>query len=102
LAKAAGALWLGLGLPALAADAAKLELGRRVYEEQRCQLCHSVAGAGNTRGPLDGVGSRLSAEEIRKWIVEPQTMKPGVRKRAYDKLPADRLDALVAYVASLK
>ena len=72
-------------------------------------VCHSVAGKGSKTNPLDGVGSKLSAADIRQWIVDPIEMaekarsekKPPMPKR-YDKLPAADIDALVAYMQSLK
>lgn len=76
--------------------------GKEVYRQQRCRVCHSIAGDGNRRWPLDGVGSRLDQDAIRKWIVAPQEMQPGIRKRAYDRLPPADLDALVAYLMTLK
>jgi mono/diheme cytochrome c family protein len=97
-------LALAIGAPALAQsrpDAKRIERGTAVYREQKCQACHSIAGAGNKRYPLDGVGSRLTEEEIRKWIVAPREMNPRVAKRAY-KLPQEDLDALVEYMKSLR
>lgn len=85
-----------------AAVAGEHELGAKVYEEQRCRLCHSIAGEGNKRNPLDGVGSRLDEAAIRKWIVAPAEMDPKVKKKAYDSLAAEQLDALVRYMQSLK
>jgi cytochrome c2 len=82
-------------------DRATIELGIKVYARERCRTCHSIAGDGNRRSPLDGVGSRLTEEEIRTWIVAPQQMDPKVRKRPY-KLPENELKAIVAYLASLK
>ncbi len=76
--------------------------GAEVYREQDCQACHSIAGAGNRRHPLDGVGARLTADQIRTWIVAPREMNPRVRKPAYDRLPQADLDALVAYLAGLR
>ncbi len=76
--------------------------GKEVYRQQRCRVCHSIEGDGNRRWPLDGVGSRLDDEALRKWIVAPQEMQPGIRKRAYDRLPATDVDALVAYLKTLK
>ena len=78
-----------------------LAAGREVYEEQDCSVCHSIAGEGSPRYPLDGVGSRLDADEIRLWIVDPQEARPGVRKPAFDDLPDPEVDALVAYLQSL-
>lgn len=77
-----------------------LALGRRVYREERCARCHSIAGEGSPRSPLDGVGDRLTREEIRLWIVAPQEIAPRVRKPSYE-LPEEELEALVAYMASL-
>ena len=81
---------------------AQIAHGKRVYAAQRCRVCHSIAGDGNRRYPLDGIGSRLTAEDIRKWIVAPQEMNPKVRKRAYDKLPPADLEALILYLQCLK
>ena len=75
--------------------------GQVVYAEQQCQTCHAIEQVGNRRYPLDGVGSTLSAEDIRTWIVSPREMNPRVAKRPFTLPPAD-LDALVAYLVSLK
>jgi mono/diheme cytochrome c family protein len=83
-------------------ETARIARGVEVYREQKCQACHSIANVGNRRNPLDGVGTKLSEEEIRTWIVAPREMNPKVTKRAYDKLPAADLDALVAYMKSLR
>lgn len=103
-------LLFGLIAPAAARaqDAALAARGEKVYVAQKCAVCHSIAGKGNQKGPLDDVGSRLSAEEIRLWIVDatPMTAKTkATRKpvmRSYPNLPKDDLDALVAYMQSLK
>jgi mono/diheme cytochrome c family protein len=101
------AVLVGLGAgPALAQDAKQIERGKAVYEAQKCALCHAIAGKGNAKGPLDSVGSKLSAEDIRKWIVSPKEMKSATNRkpemRAYPTLPAADLEALVAYMRSLK
>jgi cytochrome c2 len=70
-----------------------------VYAEQRCRVCHSIEGEGNTRSSLDGVGGRLTEKEIRLWIVAPQAMNPAVAKRAYQ-LSEEDLNALVAYLTA--
>lgn len=95
-----------LATPVLAQDAAQIEKGKAVYDAQKCSLCHAVAGRGNAKGPLDKVGAKLSAADIRKWIVSPKEMKSETNRkpdmRAYPSLPAADLDALVAYMQSLK
>lgn len=105
IAAVAAFAFCALAGPASAQDA-KIEKGMKVYDAQKCSMCHSVAGKGNPKSPLDGVGSKLTAADIKAWIVDPKTMtektkaKPGMR--AYPKLPAEDLDTLVAYMTSLK
>lgn len=90
------------------AQDAKVEKGKQVYTDQKCSMCHSIAGKGNAKGALDDIGSKLSAAEIKQWIVDPKTMaekakaerKPAMK--AYASLPAADLEALVAYLESLK
>src|SRR6476660_3095343 len=59
---------------AAAAQDAKVARGEQLYAEQKCGLCHSIADKGNKKGPLDGVGSKLKADEIREWIVDAKGM----------------------------
>jgi mono/diheme cytochrome c family protein len=83
--------------------------GEQVYAAQKCSVCHSIAGKGGKASPLDGVGAKLSAADLRQWIVEPvamakktgSTKKPPMPKK-YDTLPAADIDALVAYMQTLK
>jgi mono/diheme cytochrome c family protein len=95
--------------PALAQDAAKIEKGAQVYAAQKCSMCHSIDGKGNAKGALDGVGTKLKEPEIREWIVDPVAAaakhkaerKPAMPAK-YKGLPKEDLDALVAYMVSLK
>jgi mono/diheme cytochrome c family protein len=94
---------------ASAQDAAKIAKGEKVYADQKCSMCHSIAGKGNAKGSLDEVGTKLKADEIHDWIVKPAEMsakakadrKPAMPAK-YASLPKDDLDALVAYLSSLK
>ena len=98
-----------LGLFASTASAQDTAKGAKVYADQKCSLCHSIAGKGNAKGALDDVGSKLTAAEIHDWIVKPAEMtakakaerKPPMPAK-YASLPKEDLDALVAYLASLK
>lgn len=92
--------------PAPSGDAALIESGRRVYAEQDCAGCHAIAGRGNPRSPLDGVGSRLNAAQIRRWIAPAaEGAAPSDRFQAQhanrDLTEAQRA-ALVAYLLSLR
>ena len=96
-----------LSLAAVASAQTPVELGQKVYAAQKCNICHSVAGVGNRRGALDEVGTTLSAEQIRLWIVDAAAMtaktkaerKPPMKSYT---LPKSDLDALVAYLQTLK
>ena len=71
-------------LPALvAAQDAKVAQGGKVFTDQKCSLCHSVGGHGNAKGPLDDVGSKLSAADIRAWIEDApgMTAKTGAARK---------------------
>jgi len=102
------AVALLMWLPAAAQDQAQVQKGMAVYAEQKCGICHAIAGKGNAKGPLDDVGSRLGADEIRDWMVDApgmtakskSTRKPPMR--SYPKLSKEELDALVAYMLSLR
>ena len=92
--------------PAVAQDA-KVKKGMQVFATQKCSQCHSIAGKGNAKGKMDDVGSKLTAEEIKEWITDPVAMaaknkkdrKPPMKKKP---LSADEVDALVAYLSTLK
>jgi mono/diheme cytochrome c family protein len=89
-----------------AAQDAKAQ-GEKVFADQKCTLCHSIGGKGNSKGPLDEVGSKLSSDDIRAWISDAKgmtaktkaTRKPEMK--AYT-LPKEDVDALVAYLSAMK
>jgi mono/diheme cytochrome c family protein len=99
-------LCLGVAATAAAQDA-KVAKGQQLFAEQKCALCHSIGDKGNKKGPLDGVGTKLSADEIGSWITDAKGMtaktkaarKPVMKNYA---LPKDDVDALVAYLGTLK
>ena len=81
--------------------------GRVVFEEQGCTGCHSAAGAGNPRLPLDGVALRRSRASLRAWTtgdasladsLAPATLR---RKQEYGRMPAADLEALLTFLEGL-
>jgi len=97
---------LGLAATAAAQDA-RVAKGQQLFADQKCSLCHSIGDKGNKKGPLDGVAGKLSADEIRSWLTDAKgmtaktkaTRKPEMKAYA---LPKDDVDALVAYLETLK
>jgi mono/diheme cytochrome c family protein len=97
-------LLLGAASLARAQDSAA---GAKVFADQKCSLCHSIAGKGNVKGPLDDVGSKDSPADIRAWIEDApgMTTKTGAERKPVMKaysLPKSDVDALVAYLSTLK
>ena len=85
------------------------EKGMQVFRAQKCTQCHSIAGVGSKKGALDEIGSKLTAAQIREWIVDPDGMRkktqpPPTRKPLMKKvkIAGDDLDALVQFLASQK
>ena len=101
------ALGLSLAMATTAAAQDAKAKGEQVFAAQKCNLCHAVAGKGNAKGALDDVGSKLTADEIRSWITDAKGMTAKTKAprkpemKAYS-LPKDDVDALVAYLSSLK
>lgn len=104
---ASGAVLAALVAAPVFLSARDVEKGKAVYAANKCQTCHAIDGRGNKKFPLDGVGAKHSAADIRTWIVSPADMearlaeKPKIRMKAY-KLSDEDLNDLVAYMQSLK
>jgi mono/diheme cytochrome c family protein len=108
-----GRVWVGVVLVLVitagtaSAQQSAVARGQGVYAAQKCSICHSIEGKGNQKGPLDTVGSRLSADDIRNWIVSATEMTAKTKAprkpvmKSYT-LPKEDLDALVVYLQSLK
>jgi cytochrome c oxidase subunit 2 len=87
--------------------------GRDVFLQATCPQCHSIRGtlAGGAFGPdLTHIGSRMTigagvlpntAENLQRWIRNPQQFKPGNKMPAHDLNDAD-LQAVAEYLRSLK
>ena len=92
----------------IALDPKRIEAGQQIYKQQTCVRCHSIAGQGNPRNSLDGVGARRTALELRDWIIGADVLQEELPeyasklKQAYKELPGDDLDALVTYMQSLR
>ena len=93
-------------------DAAKIAAGKTAFATQKCGTCHMVNKAGGkTASALDGIGGKLSAADIKKWLTSTAEMEAKLPKKPTasmatwmksKKLSDADVDALVAYMASLK
>jgi len=104
---AAGVLVAAWAIPAAAQDP-KVAKGEALFTAQKCSLCHSVADKGNKKHPLDGMGKTLTADVVKLWLKDPKAAAAKFSKtgtppmKNFSTLPAEDVDALVAYVLSLK
>lgn len=86
----------------------KVAKGMKVFADSKCALCHSIAGKGNPKGPLDEIGSKVSAADIKAWLADPvkmgakiaATRKPPMK--SFATMPPADVEALVAYLLTLK
>ena len=87
--------------------------GRHVFETTACVNCHTVSGtnAHGTFGPdlthlmsrhTIGAGAALlTPDNLRQWVMRPDTFKPGSKMPAMQLRP-DELDAVTAYLLTLE
>lgn len=87
--------------------------GRRVFETQACMNCHTIRGTAATGrfGPdlthlmsRDTLASGVmpnTKENLRQWIKDPDSFKPGCLMPAMQ-LSDAQIDQLTAYLATLK
>lgn len=104
----------GAASAAAVPDAGDIQDGKAIFLAAGCGACHAIRGteASGTLGPdLTHVGSRrmLAAgvlpnniASLSAWIVRAQEIKPGSRMPSFDIFSEAELDALSAYLVSLK
>lgn len=100
-------LVVGVGGEVFAQDAKLAEAGKKLYDSTGCAKCHQVDGKGMKLSILDGVGSRLTAADLRMWLTDPDAMSAKLPKKPIIKMPKvvlkdPEIDALVAYLQTLK
>jgi cytochrome c2 len=92
---------IALCIIAFSQDSA-VEHGKEVFATQKCGLCHSISGVGGKMLALDGVGSKLNPNTMKKWIRTPKEMKSSTVMKPYPNLPEKDLNDLTAYLLTLK
>ncbi len=89
-------------------------LGKEQWELQECYNCHKLFGqGGKKRGPvMDNIGNLMTPEQLKEKIIDPKSWKAEGFDKQYKKgkMPdkykdlmfPEEIDALVAFLASLK
>jgi len=70
--------------------------GGDLYQRLACRGCHTLQGRGGHRGPaLDGIGQRLTREELERQLLTPRRGQagPGMPSFAFVR-PEERKDLL--------
>lgn len=76
-----------------------------------CMMCHQIQGQGGPAGPpLDGIGGRLTEEEIRTAILDPGAViaegyeaMAGVMPEDYEEqLTPEEIESLIRYLSGLR
>ena len=87
--------------------------GRELFVAGSCMLCHSIQGTSaqaRSAPDLTHIASRAhlaagalpnTPQSLAAWIIDPQKIKPGANMPAH-LLPSDDLNALLAYLGTLK
>ncbi|HKK02108.1 MAG TPA: c-type cytochrome [Desulfuromonadales bacterium] len=103
LIRCAVAAILSLALAAPVFAASNGTRAQEIIKAHGCLGCHKIEGHGGTFGPdLDGVGKRLSAEQIRAKLLNPKASNPNSHMPSFSWLPPKDLKTIVDYLAQLK
>jgi len=90
----------------------KVDEGKAAYATYKCSTCHAIGGTGGKlAASLDGVATKLKAEEIKKWLTDTTAMEATLKTKPKmlmsanlktKKITPAEFDALAAYLATLK
>ena len=92
-----------------AQDAKQVDAGKQLFTSKGCTKCHQVGGRGNKANVLDGVASKVSTADMKKWLTNPAEMETRLDHKPKLKMSSKKapltnseIDALVAYLETLK
>jgi len=86
---------------ALMTAAARAESKGEQIFKQKCAMCHVVNGKGGNIGPeLTKIGSK--AIDLKSQLETPKKKNPSTSMPSFKSLPKADMDALLAYLKTLK
>jgi nitric oxide reductase subunit C len=78
-------------------------LGKNVFDQYRCDLCHKIEGRGGTIGPdLSHEGNKRDALWLEKHIRDPKSHDPNTVMPPFPQITEGEIKVLVGYLTSLK
>ena len=88
---------------ALSGNGATTASGTHLFQSLACHGCHSVQGQGSTEGPdLDGVGNRLSRQELEVQLKTPRLRRSDSRMPSFAFVRPQELDKLLDFLQASK
>ncbi len=106
---AAGCGWMIYGLPAALAEdetwsgtPQEAFLRSPIVRKYQCVTCHTITDQGGTVGPvLNLVGQRRSEDWLRRWLEDPNAVKPGTKMPRFP-FEEGELEATAGYLLRMK
>lgn len=97
-----GTFLVTMGLAGAESDPAIVAKGEKAYAEKKCAMCHAIKGkGGKSGGDLSDVGAKRDADWLKQFTRAPKSLLPNAKMPAFQG-SQDELDAVVAYMVSLK
>lgn len=76
--------------------------GEKLFN-RKCTMCHVVRGRGGAIGPdLTKVAARMSESQLQSKVAYPKKSHPGTSMPSFATLEAGEMQALIAYLKTLK
>ncbi|HXF93232.1 MAG TPA: cytochrome c [Nitrospiraceae bacterium] len=95
-------MWWSAAPFAASGDSTQIAKGQKAYAEKKCAMCHTINDkGGKSGGDLTKVGAVRDADWLKRFTKEPKSVMPNAKMPAF-KGTEEELDAIVAYMASLK
>jgi len=77
-------------------SSAQMESDEDLLRMLGCRGCHVIGPGGGAMGPaLNGIARRMNPSRQRRWIIEPQKIKPEAEMPSYSHLTEHEIDALL-------
>jgi nitric oxide reductase subunit C len=84
-------------------EGTQILLGKNVFDQYRCDLCHQIGGRGGTVGPdLTHVGSNRDPLWIVEQIRNPKSHAPNTAMPPFPQITEGEIEILIGYLTSLK